>query len=206
MTEVVRDGRAHAWGTSEWSAQQITEAFWIARTHGLEPPQFEQPQYNMFHRARFEQEYHPLYQAPYRIGTTTWSPLMSGVLTGKYNDGIPEGSRLTQPGYEWLQGLLDKHRAEGTIDKVRELTQIARDELDCSMTELALAWVLSNPNVTTVLLGATKVSQLEENLRAVDVARRLTPELSERIEAVLGNKPDTYQGWGGAGLRSLSTI
>ena len=106
MTDIVRNGLATAWGTSEWSAQQFTEAVWMARSLGLEPPQFEQPQYNMFHRTRFEREYHPLFNAPYRMGTTIWSPLMSGLLTGKYNDEIPEGSRLTQSGYEWLQERL----------------------------------------------------------------------------------------------------
>jgi voltage-dependent potassium channel beta subunit len=206
MTDAVRSGRAHAWGTSEWSAQQITEAHWLARTLHLEPPQFEQSQYNLFHRDRIEQEYHPLYAAPYNIGTTVWSPLMSGVLTGKYNDAIPEGSRLTQPGYEWLQKMLDGHRESGVIDKVRALTAFAKDELDCSMTELALAWVLGNRNVTTILLGATRVSQLEENLRAVDVARRMTPAHRDAIEQIIGNKPADYQGWGGAGMRSLDTL
>jgi voltage-dependent potassium channel beta subunit len=206
MSETVRSGMAHAWGTSEWSAQQITEAFWLARTLGLEPPQFEQAQYNLFHRDRMEQEYHPLYAAPYNMGTTVWSPLMSGVLTGKYNDAIPQGSRLTQPGYEWLVKMLDGHRESGVIDKVLLLTAFATDELDCTMTELALAWVLGNPNVTTILLGATKVSQLEENLRAVDVARRMTAEHREAVEQIVGNKPTAYQGWGGAGMRSFDTL
>ena len=206
MTDVVRSGQATSWGTSEWSAQQITEAWWTARSLGLEPPRFEQPQYNMFHRDRFEREYHPLYREPYRIGTTIWSPLMSGVLTGKYNDAIPDGSRLTQPGYEWLQTLLEQHRERGVIDKVRALTDWAQSELDCSMTQLALAWALSNPNVSTILLGATRVSQLEENLGAVEVARRLSPEHLAHIESVLGNRPEPYGGWGGAGPRELNTL
>jgi len=206
MTDAVRGGLASAWGTSEWSAQQITEAVWIARTMGLEPPQVEQPQYNMFHRDRFEQEYHPLYRAPYQLGTTTWSPLMSGILTGKYNDAIPEGSRLTQSGYEWLQQVLQQHRDAGVIDKVRALTTFAQDELGCSMAELALAWCVKNPNVSTVLLGATKTSQLEENLRAIDVARRLTDAHMARIEEILDNKPSAYGGYGGAGMRPFETI
>lgn len=206
MTDAVRGGLATAWGTSEWSAQQITEACWIARTQHLEPPQVEQPQYNMFHRQRFEQEYHPLYRQPYRIGTTTWSPLMSGILTGKYNDEIPEGSRLTQPGYGFLQSMLERHRASGVIDKVRALTAFAERELDCSMTRLALAWTVKNPNVSTVLLGATKPAQLQENLAAVDVARALTDEHMARIEEILDNRPDDYQGWGGAGMRGLDTL
>ena len=109
MTDIVRSGRATAWGTSEWSAQQITEAYWIAVMQGLEPPQFEQPHYNMLKRDRVETEYHPLYQQPYQIGTTVWSPLASGILTGKYNNGIPKGSRLTQKGYEFLINSLELH-------------------------------------------------------------------------------------------------
>ena len=206
MTDVVRSGRATAWGTSEWSAQQITEAVWIARTLGLEAPQFEQPQYNMFHRARVEQEYHPLYTDPYTIGTTIWSPLMSGILTGKYNDTIPDGSRMTQSGYEWLQDRLKTHRASGVIDKVRQLTTFADHELQCSMTQLALAWCLKNENVSTVLLGATKPEQLEENLEAIGVARRLSSKHMESIESILGNKPDGYGGYGGAGMRTIDTL
>jgi len=206
MTDVVRSGRATAWGTSEWSAQQITEAVWTARTLGLEPPQIEQPQYNMFHRERFETEYHPLYRAPYEIGTTIWSPLMSGILTGKYNDTIPDGSRMTQAGYEWLQALLKTHRESGVIDKVRALTQYAETELKCSMAQLALAWCAKNPNVSTVLLGATKPEQLEENLGAIDVARALTDDHMRAIEAILANKPTAYGGYGGTGMRTIDNL
>lgn len=206
MTDMVRSGRATAWGTSEWSAQQITEAFWMARTLGLEPPQMEQPQYSLVHRLRPEQEYAPLYREPYRIGLTTWSPLASGILTGKYNDGIPEGSRLRQPGYEFLSQMLDQHRAMGTLDKVARLTEWARAELNCSMTQLALAWVARNPNVSTVLLGATRIDQLEENLGAIPVVERLTPAHLAAIDEIMGNRPAPYEGWGGTGRRSLKTI
>ena len=206
MTDVVRRGLATAWGTSEWSAQQLTEAFWLARTLGLEPPQFEQPQYNMFHRQRLEQEYHPLFAPPYGLGTTIWSPLKSGILTGKYNDGIPDGSRLTQSGYEWLQSVLAEDRKSGVIDKVRQLTAFARDELACSMTQLALAWCIQNKNVSTVLLGATKPHQLEENLGAIPVARRMSAAHMAAIEEILGNQPTAYGGYGGAGMRPLETI
>ena len=206
MSDVVRGGMATVWGTSEWSAQQITEAWWIARHLGLEPPRVEQPQYNMMHRERFEHEYHPLFREPYRLGTTTWSPLLSGVLTGKYNDGVPAGSRLAQPGYEWLQGLLHQHRERGLVETLRALTDIANDELDCSMTQLALAWILKKPNVSTILLGATKVSQLEENLGAVDVARRLTDAQMQRIDTLLGNRPEPWEGPGGTGRRTFDTL
>ena len=206
MTDMVRSGRATAWGTSEWSAQQYTEAFWIARTMGLEPPQMEQPHYSLVHRERFEREYAPLYAQPYRMGTTTWSPLASGVLTGKYNDGIPEGSRLAQKGYEFLAKMLERHRETGTLDKVKQLTAWARSEFDCSMAQLAIAWVARNPHVSTVLLGATKVSQLEENLGALSVVERLTDAHMAHIDEIMGNRPDAYEGWNGTGRRSLHTI
>lgn len=207
MTDAVRSGKATAWGTSEWSAQQITEAVWIARQYGLEPPQFEQPQYNMFHRERFEKEYTPLYQPPYNYGTTIWSPLSSGILTGKYNNSIPEGSRATAPGYTWVQKRIDQWHKEGKIAKVRELTQFAAERYNCSMTQLALAWCVKNQNVSTVLLGATKVSQIKENLQCLRVAREMTDEDYQKINAILGNTPDPYGGYGTpARYRSINTI
>jgi voltage-dependent potassium channel beta subunit len=206
MTDLIRSGKATAWGTSEWSAQQITEAVWIAKAYGLEPPQFEQPQYHMFHRERFEQEYHPLYKAPYNLGTTIWSPLASGLLTGKYNDKIPDGSRLTTQGYGWLADKLKEWQADGKIDKVRTLTNYATTEFQCSVAQLSLAWCIKNPNVSTVLLGATKSLQLEENFGALRVARLLTDKHMGEIEAILDSKPAKYQGYGGAGMRPLDTI
>jgi voltage-dependent potassium channel beta subunit len=206
MTEQIRRGKAMAWGTSEWSAQQITEAFWIAETKGLIPPQFEQPQYNLNHRERFEQEYAPLYSAPYKIGTTIWSPLASGILTGKYNNGIPEGSRMTQKGYEWLKGFLKQYQADGTLEKVSKLSAFANAELGCTMAQLALAWCVKNKNVTTVLLGATKPEQLVENLAALDVASKLTAEHMQKIDNIMSNKPAPYGGFGGSGPRELNTI
>lgn len=194
FSDLVRSGKAMSWGTSEWSAQQITEAFWIARTEGLEPPQMEQPQYHMFHRERFEKEYFPMYKHPYNIGTTIWSPLASGLLTGKYNDGIPEGSRLAQSGYGWLAGQLDQWKESGKLDKVKKLTDYAKEKLDCTMGQLALAWCVKNPNVSTVLLGATKVEQIEDNLKSIQVAEKLTDKHMEEINEILGNKPDTF--WG----------
>ena len=203
FTDIVRSGKAMSWGTSEWSAQQITEAFWIARQEGLEPPQLEQPQYHMFHRERFEKEYYPMFKSPYNIGTTIWSPLASGFLTGKYNDGVPENSRLTQEGYGWLANLLDQWKNSGKLDKVRELTKYAEENLGCSMAQLALAWCIKNPNVSTVLLGATKVEQIEDNLKAIPIAHKMTDKHMADIDSILGNKPDTY--WG-IGKRKFPTI
>lgn len=195
MTEVVRSGKAMAWGTSEWSAQQITEAYWIARELGLEPPTVEQPQYNMMHRERFEKEYYPLFRAPYNIGTTIWSPLASGLLTGKYKDGkAPEGSRVAQKGNEWLQGILKEWQESGKLAKVDTLSEYAKEKLSCSTSQLALAWCIKNKNVSTVLLGATKVEQIEDNLKSIQVAEKLTDENMKEIEEILGNKPDAY--WG----------
>jgi voltage-dependent potassium channel beta subunit len=196
MTDLVRSGKAMAWGTSEWSAQQITEAFWIARMEGLDPPQVEQPQYHMFERERFEREYYPLYRAPYNIATTTWSPLASGLLTGKYNDGIPEGSRVTQSGYGFLQATIDQWKQDGKLDKVKELTEYAEKNLQCTMAQLALAWCVKNRNASCVLLGATKVEQIEDNLKAIPVAAKLTESHMEDIDKILGNKPSSYWGYG----------
>jgi voltage-dependent potassium channel beta subunit len=195
MTTLIRSNKAVAWGTSEWSAQQITEAFWIARTLGLEPPLVEQPQYNMFHRERFEKEYFPLFRQPYNLGTTIWSPLASGLLTGKYSDGIiPEGSRGTQKGYEWFQDMIKDWKDSGKLDKVRTLADYARENLGCNVSQLALAWCIKNQNVSTVLLGATKVEQIEDNLKSIQVAEKLTERHMEEIDAILDNKPGTF--WG----------
>ena len=206
MSDIVRSGKATAWGTSEWSAQQITEAYWIAKTEGCVPPQMEQPQYNMFWRERFEKEYFPMFQQPYNIGTTIWSPLKSGLITGKYNDGIPEDSRMNQKGYEWLQKRLESFQKDGSIDKVRTLTTYAKEKFGCSVAQLALAWCLKNKNVTTVLLGATKVSQLEENLGSLAVAKQMNTEHLKEIENILGNKPDSWGGPNGSGPRALETL
>ena len=194
MTNLVRSGKAMAWGTSEWSAQQITEAYWIARQEGLEPPQVEQPQYNMFHRDRVEKEYFPLYNKPYSIGTTIWSPLASGFLTGKYNDGIPDDSRAAQKGYEWLLPMLEEWKESGKLDKVKQLSEYCQDKLDCTVAQLALAWCAKNTNVSCVLLGATKVEQIQDNLKAIQVAEKLTVEHMDEIDKILGNKPDSF--WG----------
>ena len=206
MTDVIRNGMATSWGTSEWSAQQITEAFWIAKNEGLEPPQYEQPQYNMLHRDRFENEYFPMFRSPYNIGTTIWSPLNSGLLTGKYNDGIPEGSRATIELYSWMDDKLTQARKDGHIDRIRALTSYAKEELNCTMAQLALAWCLKNPNVSTILLGATNSEQLEENLGCVSVALQMTEKHLEAIEEILDNRPSDWIGPGGSGNRVLNTL
>ena len=206
MTDVIRSGLATVWGTSEWSAQQITEAYWIAQSKGLEPPLIEQPQYNMLARDRFEVEYAPLFQAPYRLGTTIWSPLASGILTGKYNEGIPKGSRMTQKGYEWLLTILQNHRDSGMLKRIAELDTWAKRTLECNVSQLAIAWCIKNPIVSTVLLGATKPEQLEENLACLKVVEKLSKVHMEYIDQVLGNKPAPYQGWGGHGMRSIESI
>lgn len=192
MTDIVRSGKATAWGTSEWSAAQIVEAVWIARTYGLEPPSFEQPQYNMFCRERVEKEYAPLYEPPYNIGTTIWSPLAFGLLTGKYNETVPEGSRAASPVYGWLLTRLKEWKAEGKIDKVKLLSEYAEKRFNCTVGQLAIAWCAKNSRVSTVLLGATKPDQLKENLDAIRIAEQLTEKDMEDIENILNNKPLPY--------------
>lgn len=184
MDIVIRQGKAFYWGTSEWSAAEIMRADAIARQYGLTPPSMEQPQYNMFSRERFEQEYAPLYKE-LGYGTTIFSPLASGLLTGKYNEGVPEGSRAALEGYEWLQRGITPER----IEKVRQLQTIAGD-LGGSVAQLALAWCLKNPHVSTVITGASRPAQVEENMKALDIAPKLTPEILEQIEKILDNKPN----------------
>jgi voltage-dependent potassium channel beta subunit len=183
MDIVIKQGKAFYWGTSEWSAAEIMRADAVARQYGLTPPTMEQPQYNMFARDRFEKEYAPLYKE-LGYGTTIFSPLASGLLTGKYNEGIPDDSRAALEGYEWLQRGITPER----IEKVRQLQPLA-SELECSLAQLALAWCLKNPNVSTVITGASRAAQVTENMKALDVAPKLTPDIMERIDTVLGNKP-----------------
>lgn len=184
MNQIIQQGKAFYWGTSEWSAQQIMDAYGTARREHLIPPLMEQPEYNMFHRVRVEQEYALLYDK-IGMGTTIWSPLDSGILTGKYNHGIPEDSRLARE--KWLQ----KELVQEKIEKVRQLTPIA-EELGGSMAQLALAWCLRNPNVSTVITGASRPKQVGENMRALDLVAKLTPEVMERVEGILDNKPEPW--------------
>lgn len=188
MNFLIDQGKAFYWGTSQWSAAQIMEAYGIARREHLIPPQVEQSEYHMFSRERVEKEYAHLYKE-IGLGTTIWSPLASGLLTGKYNKGIPPGTRVTLPGYEWLREEFEKESARKNIEKVRQLMPIAA-ELGCTMAQLALAWCLKNPNVSTVITGASKPEQVIENMKALDVAAKLTEPVIARIETILGNKPE----------------
>lgn len=187
MHQLVLQGKILYWGTSEWSAQQITEAHLVARREHLTPPTMEQPQYNMLHRERVEAEYRPLYDQ-FGMGTTVFSPLASGVLTGKYLDGIPEDSRLNLPGYEWLREMLLSEHGQANMEKVRQLLPVAKG-LGISLNHLALAWCLKNPNVSTVILGASRLSQLTDNLEALDAVTKLDTDTLLQIEDILQNQP-----------------
>jgi voltage-dependent potassium channel beta subunit len=179
ISDIIADGKALYWATSEWSADEIRAAWEIAERHHLRKPVAEQPQYNLFARERVEREYERLFE-DLGIGTTIWSPLASGLLTGKYIDGVPDDSRAALPGYEWLRGGVTNSEAN---EKVKLLAKVA-DELGCSVGQLAIAWCASNPNVSTVILGASKLSQLKENLGALEVLPKVTPEVRERIDSI----------------------
>jgi voltage-dependent potassium channel beta subunit len=181
MDTLIRQGKVLYWGTSEWPAEAIAEAARIARANGLTPPTMEQPEYNLLHRERVEREYAPLYES-IGLGTTTWSPLASGLLTGKYNDGLPEGSRMRTPGYEWLARRLSTPEGQAKIERARRFTALAK-ELGENPAQLALAWCLRNPRVSCVILGATKPEQLSDNLGALAVLERLDAATAKRIEA-----------------------
>jgi voltage-dependent potassium channel beta subunit len=184
MNHLIQQGKILYWGTSEWSAQEIMEAHMAAQRLNLIGPTMEQPQYNMFHREKVEVEFSQIYKTV-GLGTTIWSPLASGVLTGKYLDKFPEGTRLGMEGLEWLKDL---SLTEERLEKVRKLSKIAND-LGTSMPKLAIAWCLTNPNVSTVILGGSKVNHLEENIDALELVPQLNEEILNSIEEVLGNKP-----------------
>ena len=187
MNHVINQGKVFYWGTSEWSAQQIMEAYAVARREHLIPPLMEQPKYNMFDRERVEREYAHLY-TEIGLGTTIFSPLDSGLLSGKYNDGIPGETRVTLDGYEWLRKRFENQEAQRRINKVKLLAPIA-EELGCSLAQLALAWCLKNPNVSTVITGASRPEQVSENMQALEVAGHLTSGRMDSIEEILDNKP-----------------
>jgi voltage-dependent potassium channel beta subunit len=184
MHNLILQGKILYWGTSEWSAQEIMEAHMVARQYNLIPPTMEQPQYNMFVRDKVEVEYSQIYKTV-GLGTTIWSPLASGILTGKYNNGVPKDTRLSLEELSWLAKM---NLQESWFDKVKKLGALASD-LSMSTTQLAIAWVLKNPDVSTAILGASKLYQLEENLKAGDAKNKLTAEVLQKIEEVLANQP-----------------
>ncbi len=180
FNQVIREGKAFYWGTSEWAAAEIMRAVDFARRNNLRPPSMEQPQYNLLSRKRFEDEYTPLYKE-LGYGTTTYSPLYTGILTGKYLGGIPEDSRATLDDYPWF-----KKRAEDPelLALTKQLLEVAED-LGVTMAQMSLAWILKNPNVSTVITGASKVSQLEENLKATEIKEKLTDDVMERLREIV---------------------
>jgi aryl-alcohol dehydrogenase-like predicted oxidoreductase len=194
MHNLVQQGKVIYWGTSEWSAQQITQAHAIARQEHLTPPTMEQPQYNLLHRDKVDGEFNSLYEQ-YGMGTTIWSPLASGLLTGKYNEGIPGDSRLALAGYEWLRELWTSEDGKKKLDKIRQLSVLAND-LSISLTHLSIAWCLKNPHVSTVILGASRLTQLEDNLCSMNALEKLTPEVIERIESIVDNQPTAAERFG----------
>ena len=188
MDTLIQQGKVLYWGTSEWSGQQITEAHAVARANHLTPPTMEQPQYNLFERHKVEADYAPIYDT-FGLGTTIWSPLASGVLTGKYNDGVPQDSRMNLPGYEWLRQEWESPKGKTRLAQVAQLAALAK-RTGLPIHHLALMWCLANPRVSTVILGASRTSQLTDNLAALDHKDKLTPEVMAEIETIMGNKPE----------------
>ena len=194
MNQMINEGKALYWGTSEWSAEQIRKAYDFAKENHLRPPLMEQPEYNMFKRDKVEKEFASLYD-DIGLGTTIWSPLASGLLTGKYNDGIPEGSRLDLEKYSWLRKkLLETEQGKAKLRKVEKLAGIS-DEIGVPMPQLALAWCLNNKNVSTVITGASNVEQVEQNMKAIEVLDKFDDEVMGKIEEILDNKPKTPTDW-----------
>lgn len=185
MNDLIRQGKIFYWGTSEWSAQEIMEAHMVAKEYRLIGPVMEQPQYNMFHRKKVEVEYAKIYDTV-GLGTTIWSPLASGVLTDKYLDKFPKNTRLSMEGLEWLK---ERSLNPERLEMVRKLNEIA-EELDTSLAKLAIAWCAKNENVSTVILGASKVNHLKETLTALDIVPLLTEEVIQKIEHILDNSPE----------------
>ena len=184
MNTLIQQGKILYWGTSEWSGAEIMEAHRVASQFNLIGPTMEQPQYNLFEREKVEKEYARIYETV-GLGTTIWSPLASGLLTGKYNKGIPQGSRLALKEMSWLK---DKVLADDKVEKVKQLSKIAK-KLDVSTATLSIAWCINNPHVTTAILGATKKEQLMENLKSIEVMEKLTPDVLEKIENIFQTKP-----------------
>jgi aryl-alcohol dehydrogenase-like predicted oxidoreductase len=184
MHNLIQQGKILYWGTSEWSGVEIMEAHRVANQYGLIGPAMEQPQYNLFERNKMENEYLMVFRTV-GMGTTIWSPLASGLLSGKYNDGIPEGSRFDLKGFDWLK---DRWMKDDMLKKVKALSELSK-ELGISLAELSIAWCIKNPDVTTAILGATKKEQLVQNLKATDAVLKLTDVVMNRIESIVQTKP-----------------
>jgi len=184
MNILLQQGKILYWGTSEWSAQEITEAHLVAEKNHLIGPSVEQPEYNLFHRQKMENDYLNIFKN-IGMGTTIWSPLASGLLTGKYNNGIPEDSRMNIPGFEWLK---ERVVVESKIEKVKKLKSVA-DKLETNLAKLSIAWCIKNPHVSTAILGATSKDQLMQNLEAIELYHKLDKEILSEIDEILGTKP-----------------
>lgn len=191
MHDLIQQGKVLYWGTSEWNAQQITEAHRVAREWCLTPPTMEQPQYNIFERAKVEGDYAPLYDTV-GLGTTIWSPLASGLLTGKYNEGMPADSRAMLPGYEWLREMFESDEGRARLEKVKKLAGVAR-EAGLPIHHMALLWCLENRHVSTVILGASRLEQLTDNLAALEARAKMTADVMAAIEEIAGNRPPAPQ-------------
>jgi len=193
MNHVINQGKALYWGTSDWSAAQIMEANQFARNEHLIPPLMEQPEYNMFIRDKIEKEFLPLYEK-IGLGTTIWGPLKSGFLTGKYNNGIPDGSRVSLKEFEWLKEIFFSEEWRRKVEKVKKITKVA-EELEISMSSLALAWVVKNQNVSTAIVGGSNPEQVKENMKVIDYIKLLTANVMKQIEDILDNKPVHEKDW-----------
>ncbi|MCX6170326.1 MAG: aldo/keto reductase [Ignavibacteriales bacterium] len=195
MNHVINQGKALYWGTSEWPAERILEAYDIARREKLIPPLMEQPEYNMFRRDKIEKEFLPLYEK-FKLGTTIWSPLASGVLTGKYNNGMPDATRLSLQSYEWLKNNIFNEEGKKRIEKVKKLEPFAK-EVGITLAEMGLAWCLKNQNVSTVITGASKPEQVKHNMKALDAVPKLTDDVMKKIEEIIQTKPKLEFDWKG---------
>ncbi len=185
MHNLIQQGKILYWGTSEWSSQEIMEAHMIARERNLIGPTMEQPQYNMLTRHKVEVEYSQIYKTV-GLGTTIWSPLASGILSNKYLDNIPTDTRLYMDGLDWLR---ERNLTEDNLNKLKAIGTLSK-ELNLSLANLAIAWCIKNPNVSTAILGASKINQLEENFKSLEILEQLTPELMQKIDETLKNKPE----------------
>ena len=184
MNHLIQQGKVLYWGTSEWSAVEIMEAHRVAAEYRLIGPTMEQPQYNLFEREKIEKDYLDVFRNV-GLGTTIWSPMASGLLTGKYNDGIPKNSRFALQGFDWLK---ERWTLEENMKKVKKLAELS-NKMGVSLATLSIAWCIHNPNVSTAILGATKKQQLIENLKSLEVVKMLTPEIMEKIDGIMKNKP-----------------